>query len=431
MDNTRGRSSSRGNAEHISPHPSPNNYQASVPGVNPSVQQALTAGKFTTSQAFNNPFLDSQQQGGLQSDPTEPRYYSSNQFPQDIFPENQFGGQNLDPSYSDNYFLYQAENMPNEFDQTYSLNNPYDLNSLNNNINPADLNKAPSPQDHQSPSLYPPETLPSQPASPASTNGQQFYTPQHSRHASLDPSSAYGENFSGINFQQHRRAPSDHSEISSATHSPYIGHAELHDPVELNHSPLFPAQPDTSNAFGMESFSLAEQASYRSPRLMPHMDTSLQLQGLGLNQDISLTQPMRMSVPEMYPTQSAAYPPVVPSNHLRNTSVVSEIGRADQFEPPTINIEPAAPVSRQQSFGPQAEGTEGALSPPSTTNSRSIKSQSLVAQANMPYRRPQPKQIRCHFHSSIVAFRIAGACINQQSFRPVQIPRAREPFSVP
>ncbi|EXJ81688.1 hypothetical protein A1O1_07753 [Capronia coronata CBS 617.96] len=367
MDNTRGRSSSRGNAEHISPQPSPSNYPGVVPGLDPAIQQALTAGKFTTSQGFNNQFLDPQQQGGVQSDLTEPRFYPNNQFPQDLFPENQFAGQNLDPSYSDNYFLYQGETMPNEFNQTYSLDQPYDMNSQNNNINPADLNKAPSPQDHQSPSLYPPETLPSQPASPASTNGQQFYTPQHSRHASLDPSSAYGESFIGANFQQHRRAASDHSEISSASHSPYMAHAELHEPIDLNHSPFLPAQSDTSNAFGMETFSLAEQASYRSPRLMPHIDASLQ--GLGLNQDLSLNQPMRIPVPDVYANQPTAYPPVVPSNHLRNASVVSDIGQADQFAPPTINIEPA-PVSRQQSFGPQAEGTEGALSPPSTSRGR-------------------------------------------------------------
>ncbi|KAL2421788.1 C2H2 finger domain transcription factor crzA [Exophiala dermatitidis] len=375
MDTTRGRSSSRGNAEHISPQSSANQYPTSVPGVDPSIQQALTSGKFTTSHVFENPFLTPEQQSGLHMDPADPSFYSNNQFPQDMFSDNQFGGQNLDSSYSNQLFMYQqGEGMPNEYNQTYSLNNSYDLNPQNNNVNPADLNKSPSPQDHQSPSLFPPETLTSQPGSPSS-NGQQFYTPQHSRHASLDPSSAYGENYSGVNFQQHRRAPS--SEISSANHSPYMAHAEIHDSgsVDLNHSPFMPAQPDTSNAFGMESFSLAEQTSYRSPRLMPDMDPNLQ--GLGLNQDFTLSQPMRMSVPEIYPVHATAYPPVVPSNHLRNTSVVSDIGQADQFEPPTINIEPA-PVSRQQSFGPQAEGTEGALSPPSTLNRGRNRSKSDV-----------------------------------------------------
>ncbi|KAL2400441.1 C2H2 finger domain transcription factor crzA [Exophiala dermatitidis] len=375
MDTTRGRSSSRGNAEHISPQSSANQYPTSVPGVDPSIQQALTSGKFTTSHVFENPFLTLEQQSGLQMDPTDPSFYSNNQFSQDMFSDSQFGGQNLDSSYSNQLFMYQqGEGVPNEYNQTYSLNNNYDLNPQNNNVNPADLNKSPSPQDHQSPSLFPPEALTSQPGSPSS-NGQQFYTPQHSRHASLDPSSAYGENYSGVNFQQHRRAPS--SEISSANHSPYMAHAEIHDSgsVDLNHSPFMPAQPDTSNAFGMESFSLAEQTSYRSPRLMPEMDPSLQ--GLGLNQDFTLSQPMRMSVPEIYPVHATAYPPVVPSNHLRNTSVVSDIGQADQFEPPTINIEPA-PVSRQQSFGPQAEGTEGALSPPSTLNRGRNRSKSDV-----------------------------------------------------
>ncbi|KIX05065.1 uncharacterized protein Z518_05937 [Rhinocladiella mackenziei CBS 650.93] len=367
MDSTRGRSPSRGNAQHISPQPSPNHIPTTVPGVDPSVRQALTTGKFNTSSAFNNPFLDPQQQsGGLQPNPADGNFYPNSQYTQSVFSESQFGGPNLDPSFSDNNFMYQGENMPNEFTQTYSLNNTYDMNPQNN-INPAELSKVSSPQDHPSPNLYPPENHSSQPGSPASTNGQ-FYTPQHSRHASLDPSSAYGENYSGINFQQHRRAPSDHSEISSAAHSPFLAHAELHEPGDLNHSPFLPAQPDTSNAFGMESFSLGEQASYRSPRLMPHMEGNQS--GLGLNQqDLTLSQPMGIPVPDVYASQPPNYPPVVPSNHMRNTSVVSEIGQADQFEPPTINIEPA-PVSRQQSFGPQGEGTEGALSPPSSSRGR-------------------------------------------------------------
>lgn len=360
MDDTRGRSPSRGNAHHISPQPSPNQFQASVPGVDPAVQQALTSGKFNTSQSYNYPFLDSQQQGVIQSNPTDPSFYGSNQYP--AFSDNQFGGPTFDPSFSDNNFLYQDENMPNDFNQNYTLDSTYDMDPQTN-INPAELSKVSSPQDGQSPSLFPPETH-SQPGSPASTNGQ-FYTPQHSRHASLDPSSAYGETFSGTNFQQHRRAPSDHSEISSAAHSPFLAHSDMHENSDLNHSPYLAAQSDTNNAFGMESFSLGEQASYRSPRLMPHMEAGQQ--GLGLNQDMTLNQPMGIPIPDVYTTQPSAYPSLIPSNHMRNTSVVSDIGQADQFAPPTINIEPA-PVSRQQSFGPQGEAMEGALSPPSSNS---------------------------------------------------------------
>ncbi|KAK5557629.1 DNA-binding transcription factor [Exophiala xenobiotica] len=363
MDASRGRSPSRGNAQHMSRQPSPNQYNTSVPGVIPSVQAALTTGKFTNSQSFAGPFFDPQQQSGLQSGPTEQAFYADNQY-QTSFQDNQFAGQAFDPSFNNN-FIYPAGNMSNDF-QNYSMSNTYDMNPQAN-INPADLSKVSSPHDQQSPGLQPPENLPSQPGSPASTNGQ-FYTPQHSRHASLDPASAYGDGFSGMNFQQHRRAPSDHSEISSASHSPYLGHAELHETSDLNHSPFLQAQPDTNNAFGMESFSLAEQASYRSPRLMPHMEGTQQ--GLGVDQGLTLNQPMGIPIPNVYTSQAPAYPSIVPSNHIRNTSVVSEIGQADQFAPPTINIEPA-PVSRQQSFGPQGELLEGALSPPTSSRGRS------------------------------------------------------------
>ncbi len=364
MDATRGRSPSRGNAQHLSPQPSPSQYPPTVAGVDPSVQQALTTGKFNTAQTSYGSYLGSQQQGNLQPDPSEVQFYAASQYPQNTFPDAQFGDQNFDPSFANNNFMYQGDSMSNDFAQNYGLNSAYDM-MPQSNINPAELSKMSSPQDNQSPNLQPPENLSSQPGSPASTNGQ-FYTPQHSRHASLDPSSAYGEAFAGINFQQHRRVPSDHSEISSASHSPYLAHSELHEGADLNHSPFLPAQSDTNNAFGMESFSLAEQASYRSPRLMPHMESNQP--GLGLNEDMNLNQPLGIPIPDVYNTSQAnAYPPILASNHMRNTSVVSEIGQADQFAPPTINIEPA-PVSRQQSFGPQGEAMEGALSPPSTSS---------------------------------------------------------------
>ncbi|ETI21920.1 hypothetical protein G647_05990 [Cladophialophora carrionii CBS 160.54] len=367
MDNTRGRSPSRGNAQHISPQPSPNHYPNTVQGVDPSIQQALTHGKFNTANVFNNPFLASQQQGVLQADPNQTTFYDNGQYHQNIYADNQFGGQNLGQSYNNGGFIYQSDNMNNDFNQAYSMNQVFDMNPQNN-VNPAELSKVSSPQDHQSPGLQPPEnqTQSSQPGSPASTNGQ-FYTPQHSRNASLDPSSAY----SGLSFTQHRRAPSEHSEVSSAQHSPYLAHAELHNTgVDLSHSPYLPAQPDSSNTFGIESFNLGDQA-YRSPRLMPHLEGSQP--GTGMDGSGLLSQPMGIPVPDVYSTQSPpqyhVQAPVVPSNHMRNTSVVSDIGQADQFAPPTINIEPA-PVSRQQSFGPQGDTMEGALSPPSSNRGR-------------------------------------------------------------
>lgn len=376
MDNGRGRSPSRGSVgQHVSPQPSPSNYQGiNVAGVDPSIQQAFTTGKFNTS-VFNDSFLQQQQQqqqhSGLQPSSSNPNFYDPN-FQQNSFLDPQFADQSLTNNF-DNNFIYQTNNMPNDFKyQPEGLNNDFNPAYFSNNsfdqaphtnINPADLSKVSSPQDHQSPNLFPPEAMnphSSQPNSPASTNGQ-YFTPQHSRHASLDPSSAYGDSFSGVSFQQHRRAPSDHSDIPSAQHSPFLGHTELHN---SSSSPFLQPQTDTSNAFGLDSFTIGDQAaaSYRSPRLMPHMMDSQQA-GLGLSQpEIALNQSMAM--PSDYSNQqNFAQSNILPSNHLRNTSVVSDIGQADQFEPPIINIEPA-PVSRQQSFGLQ-ENTEGTLSPPS------------------------------------------------------------------
>ena len=412
MDNNRGRSPARGNAQHISPQPSPNLFSGPVPGVDPSVQQALTQGKFNTAaNAFSNPFLPSQQQGGLQPDPNQSNYYNNQQYHQNLYQDNQFGGQDLNQSYNNGgNFMYQNENVNSDFNQNYSLNQAFDMKTqydinAQNNVNPAELSKVSSPQDNQSPGLQLPEQQkqPSQPGSPASTNGQ-FFTPQHSRNVSLDPSSAY----SGVSFTQHRRAPSEHSDVSSAQHSPYLAHAEMNNPgVALGHSPYLPAQQDANNAFGMESFSLGDQQPYRSPRLMPHMEGNQPGPGMD-GSGLHLSQPMGIPVPDVYTTQPPQYqiqPPVVPSNHLRNTSVVSDLGQADQYAPPTINIEPA-PVSRQQSFGPAGEEMEGALSPPSSS-SKSLHRLSYLAYANNRYRRSEQKQIRRHIHTSTIKIKLS------------------------
>ena len=339
MDHPRGRSPSQGQ-QNISRGPSPHPYQDQVQGVDPAIQQALTSGKFHTAQQFTDPF---------------PQYQQHPQYDQTAYQGNQFGGQ-LEQNYPGDEYMYQPQ-MPNEWQQTYSMDPNYNMNTQSN-INPADLNKVSTPDDHQSPSLLSPENHSSpgpQPPSPASTNGQ-YFTPRHSRHTSLDPSSAY-DGFQGASFQQHRRAPSDHSDVSSATHSPYLAHAE---PVESNHSPFLAAQQDTNNTFGIDNFSIGDQnVPYRSPRLMPQMEG--QPHGLGVSQEMMLSQGMSMPPPpEVYTTQADPFPA-----HMRNQSLTSEMGQASQFAPPTINIEPA-PVSRQGSFGPNGEQLAGALSPPAS-----------------------------------------------------------------
>ncbi|RMZ76594.1 hypothetical protein DV737_g4737, partial [Chaetothyriales sp. CBS 132003] len=286
------------------------------------------------------------------------------QFHQTAFQDNLFNGQ-LDQNFSNEYYYSQ---IANDWQPNYSMDPNFNVNQ-HNNVNPADLNVS-TPDDHQSPNLLSPEqTSPGpQPPSPSSTNGQ-FYTPQHSRHTSLDPSSAYGD-FQAASFQQHRRAPSDHSDVSSASHSPYLAHTE---PAEPNHSPYLPAQQDSNSTFGIDNFSIAEQnVPYRSPRLMPQIDQTQH--GLGVNHEMLSSQGVGIIPPssEAYPTSADVY-----SDHIHNQALPTEIGQAAQFTPPTINIEPA-PVSRQGSFGPQAEHLAGALSPPSNQRGRSRSKSDLT-----------------------------------------------------
>jgi len=77
--------------------------------------------------------------------------------------------------------------------------------------------------------------------------------------------------------------------------------------------------------------------------------------------------------PEIYATQpEESY--VEMQN--RNDSTVSDMGQADQYATPSINIEPA-PVSRQASFEVEAKPFTDALLPPASKSCYPI-SQSLL-----------------------------------------------------
>jgi transcription factor CRZ1 len=125
------------------------------------------------------------------------------------------------------------------------------------------------------------------------------------------------------------------------------------------------AQHDSLNAFGIEDFSINDQqqaqvspghSPYMSPRLMAQPN-----QGLGMGSDFILQQGMQPLMlgpgPEIYATQ--------PEDSYRNPSIASDMGRADQFPAPTINIE-MAPVSRQVSFEPETNNLGDSLSPPAS-----------------------------------------------------------------
>ena len=397
-DIPRGRSSSQGHPNHISPHPSPHGYHdaASKIGLDPAVNHStFTTGKFTHDGGGTDPTIPfpstypesaAQTQTLPQARGTDSTLYQNSQFHQSAFQPSQPLGfpdsQTFDNQYLQNneHFLFANDNtnMQGDFGNTdFALDPAFDPNQQAN-INPANLSKVSSSHASTPPNLLSPEnhSSPGQPGSPASTQGQ-FYTPQHSRHQSLDPASAaYSSgsgptDWQGMTFQHHRRAPSDHSELSSNAPSPFLPHAEVVEPMDNGHSPMIGAQSDGMNAFGIENFSINDHqqaqispghSPYMSPRLMPQSNL-----GLGMGPEFMLQQGMSAHMPrpgpEIYTSQSDESFRNI--SHARHASVVSDMGQADQFPAPTINIEPA-PVSRQASFEPEMNNPGDTLSPPTS-----------------------------------------------------------------
>jgi len=313
---------------------------------------------------------------------TQDNVYSNNQFNQNAYQNNQYNDPSLTHNLNPNDLYVGSDSMnTGDFNQDFSyLNQGYQMNHQSN-INPAELSKLSSP-DQASPGsgLLSPENQNSpgqQNGSPTIANGQ-YQTPQHSRHVSLDPASAYDLNtmnamnamnnaWQGMQFQQHRRMPSDQRSDVSSHHSPYMGHAELSDSADPNRSPFLYPQ-DNGNTYGLESVNIGDQASsqpgstYVSPRLMPQ-------QGLGLDSQM----PKNELASNLFANQQTYQ---MDAMHNRNLSSVSDMGQADQYAVPNIMIDPA-PVSRQGSFGPQGEtGPNDALSPPPNSSRGRNRSQS-------------------------------------------------------
>ncbi|KAL9621085.1 MAG: hypothetical protein Q9160_004470 [Pyrenula sp. 1 TL-2023] len=406
----RGRSPSMENKNRIRQSPSPHQqFHDAVTGLglDPSITDStFTTGKFNTVSTsgadrynFNtSPYLgaSSQPQGPPTSTSPDPNIFPSadftdNTFTQDhtIHPEYS-QQQDLQPSFFgssdthlENFSMFQNNNTSEGLGQDFTLDTSFQPQP-NQSVNPADLSRMSSPNVATPPHLLQPDGHPSpgRPSSPASTAGA-FYTPQHSRHSSLAPTSAPfpQQEWQGMlgtaSFTGHRRAPSDQSDISSsAAPSPYMKQ-ESFESLENNHSPLLNAQADPNdynNGLGsFENFSLAEQPRTSpgpSPYGSPHMGPQ-PTNGLGLASDLSLNQQMNHRLgqngSEIYVTHPGDSSTSLPTSHHRNLSNFSDMGRADQFPAPTINIEPA-PVSRQASFEPdKGEGDVDALSPPTRT----------------------------------------------------------------
>ena len=251
-------------------------------------------------------------------------------------------------------------------------------------INPADImSNMSSPQNliPTPPNLMLPESHSPRQGSPAPSPGQ-MYSPNHSRHTSLDPSSAIfnqgqqQNDWTGMQFQIHRRAPSEHSDVSSSVApSPYL---QQHDGFDLdqNPSPMIGPQPDNplyQDALGIGDFTLSDpqqqqqqqQQQRMSPRHSPFVSPRMHPQaGLGLMQENNfMLTDMNNNFnggpgPEMFTTQNDAFPLF----HQRHGS--NDMGRATQMVPPEINVE-FAPNTRQSTVEPSRQDNDyDALSPP-------------------------------------------------------------------
>ena len=402
---------------HIS-QPSSSKYPDHVSGI--GLDPSITASTFTAG-AFNTGIPTTN--AGDQYDFSKIYLNVNSQpprFQQNILPSNDFSAQELDQSYGQGNNISNGQQRPSQLhlpDSNRQFTNeftppepssdfgggqlqPQGLNGKqessfdnfmvdpslqsggqgqNHSINPADLMESMSSTQGLLPTPPNVMMLDSRNLSGQSPSMQQtqFYTPGHSRHTSLDPARQNFGNLSqhtdwtgmlgGASFQQHRRAPSEHSEIGSVAPSPYLGQQESFDGYDQDHSPMMNPQQDNSlyhEALKIERFSLSDHqhqqqrqglsprpSPYVSPRMAPH-------QGLGIQPDSQFILPSN----DMNAQFGNGPGPTFSNYELKHDS--SDMGQAAQMAPPEINVE-LAPPSRLSQFEPTRDETDlDTLSPP-------------------------------------------------------------------
>jgi hypothetical protein len=400
MDQQRGRSPSAGQRNNIrhTPSPSPHAFHNTL-GVDPSLSShdpAYANNSFTsTSQGFDPQYLATTQ---------------SQHFPPQTALDHSFLQANQSLSHrSSPHFAPQGNstlapdpldlansNAPdfnnffagNDINQDQAINSSYLGNTLdpqlldtqpqpNQSVNPSELmNQMAATQPHPP---TPPHLLPTMhnqhsPSPHASPNMKAgaFPSPSHSRHASLDPSAAYGQPQSSewgnmASFRGHRRAPSEtYSDVSSAHASPYL---VQQDSFEDNQpSPMLNPQADPQlfhdPVMQFNQFTIADNSHispghspHISPRLMPSQQALPQFQPGTFGLDPGMHNQFGQQAMGAYPSQGSEPFPTINQG-------LPEFGQADAMSPPEINID-FAPPSRQASFEPpKPEHQMDALSPP-------------------------------------------------------------------
>ncbi|KAI5926882.1 hypothetical protein F4810DRAFT_493090 [Camillea tinctor] len=389
----RGRSPSAG---HQQPNirnthsPSPHPYQSPEPSIGLGIGLDPATSHFTSSaNDFNNygtgpgtdnggnNFLNtSQPQGYSQQGIADPASFDPNQ----DFSQTQAAFQQslLTTDFSTNsgdFSLFPPSTQGEQYNSTplfgdISQSNPQSLN-------PNDLTNMTSPQTHHSPT--PPHLLKMEPGSAhqsPSFNQHQFSSPpgRHSRNASLGPEAAlmHGQlDWSQVQFQGHRRTPSEYSDVSSNAASPNLNGRDGFDHSEHGHSPMQRAVDGFyDGVVGLNNFSISDPTrNSRSPSHSPHISPRIppqQLPEVGQpNQNMLLNAAYSGGPSLGYPTQSEEFPSLQPDG------VGLEPHMGQPMAPPSINID-FAPNSRQNSFEPpKAPMDQASLTPPDRGRPRS------------------------------------------------------------
>jgi hypothetical protein len=343
----------------------------------------------------NNEFVNQQgrafSQGGLNDSTYAPSQNFNPQFnikqeqssPYDL-PQRSFTQELLDPNLSTNFNQGDFPLFSTPGDQNTQYDPSFFMNELpaqtnNQAVQPSQLDMN-SPQNH---TPTPPSLLQPDSRSPASSHnspnfnqGQFQSPPNHSRNASLGPeSAAYPQGQNPVEwgmmppqFQGHRRTPSEYSDVSvsSAAHSPNLGHHDTFESIEHQHSPMQHPQDSSlyNEVLGIGSFSLSDTQIQHSasPRrgLSPAHSPAISPR-LGPQQLPSVQQPnFMLNVDNGFGAQQNIY-----GASNQDSFNQMDMGQAQQMVPPVINVD-FAPNSRQNSFEPPKPSAfdSDALTPP-------------------------------------------------------------------
>ena len=367
--------------QSLSPDPSSSFAQVTTAGQPYDQSSYLTTSQppsFAQPTALDQSFLQAQQQPLVHQGAPSPHFGPQGTHNHNHNHHN--GTSNLDFSLfpdSGNNSSSNSIHPPGGIDPSFLSNSldPQLLDSQNQSINPSDLmNQMATTQAH---SPTPPHLLPGMnqrsPSPHASPNMNQgaFPSPSHSRHASLDPSAAYGQANEWGNmaaFRGHRRTPSEtYSDVSSAHASPYLGNQDSFE--DGNPSPLLNAQDPSlfQEVMQFGQFNLNDAQSHISPGHSPHISPRL----LPQQQSLPQIQPGSFGLDPSKNNQFAQPPKGgtyqqghEPFPTINQAGPGPEFGQADTMSPPEINID-FAPPSRQASFEPPKPDLQtDALSPP-------------------------------------------------------------------